>query len=1298
MIQHGLIHCHSEHSLKDSAMHITSLVNTAKEMGAKAVALTDHGTMTGIVSFMDACKEAGINGIPGVEAYVDDDDGLGRKHLILLAKDYEGYIQISRAVTLSNAHLDSKGFPCMSKAILEEVFSGTTHVIATSACVLGILSKILLKNNIHKEQIERLKSRQERYLDPQDEAYNYNKNLLIETDEKIQALMNEKPAVEKLAKRPFKKRESVLAKFTEGTEEYITCKKELDADKKESGQAQIRLDEIKKELKKLRTNRTLINKKVKEADTQAAKFIEIEEEIESIKSQISNKKEIEAQIEAELSFYTNLFKDNFYIEVQNHRMEDEKYVYPILARIAKRHNLPLVATNDVHQERREDTMARAIMKSLRFNKWSDVTNTDYELYIKSDEELRSILSEILYETDVDKAMQGIGDICETCHVVFPDEKHYPVFIGENGPVDSIKEIKKQAFLGISKKFKEGEFSKKYQERLAYETEVICSLGYADYLLIVADFLKFARQKATENPERIGLYTGPGRGSACGSLLCYLLDITNIDPLKYDLLFERFLNKERVSMPDIDSDFAPEVRDETIEYVKKKYGEGGVACIRTTQTQGARNSIRNCARILGSKKFDDTRTFLDLADNMAKMIPETPGVRLSDHYDEIKKAFAKDKDAIEILDTALLVEGTITGLGLHAAGVIISDNGDVSQYTPLLFNKGKNQWAVQCDMVESENIGLLKMDFLGLRNLSIISDCIRRVKRNKGVTVDMQNLPFEREVFDNIFSAGNTNGVFQFESNGMKDMLKRFKPTCIEDIILLVAAYRPGPMQYLDEIIATKNGKTPRYVIPDMEEILGTTYGKPIYQEQVMQIFNRFAGFSLGESDIIRRFMSKKKTDKFLAYKDKFIKGFMEHGATQIDAEDFWEQLVSFSEYAFNKSHAAAYAMVAYYTAYLKYHYPAEYFCSLLTFTANDKLAPLLADATKNGLTIRVPNVNRSFAGFINEGKIITFGLSSVKGVASFADAVVEERIDEGVFMSFNDFVARTMPSSDTLTALIRAGALDKFGHTRNAMLECVVPLLDKLKKLRSKEKDRKEIEASLQMATTKKEKEKLSLRMKNANKTMLKLRADVEKIVPSKAFKDNPLKKLLAEKEVLGAFVSAHPLDSYTCVNKNVTPIAEIRENTNVIYGMVKDVRETKRKSDNAPMMFFTLEDKTGEIPVCLFTKAYPKYHGYVNENAVIEITGNVLVDDSKDTPVQKFSVGFVNKVKPDREEMICHVPTTAYFNKEVAPVVEGLLDNAGYKLFVHSEQTGALYPTKKIVSHSLLNAEIPFTDFQLVD
>ena len=1349
-IKFGLIHCHTEDSKKDSAQTIKGLVNGAVKYGCPAITLTNHGTMIGTYEFMKECQKEGVKGIPGVECYYNETENIfdkyltydisiaKRSHLILLAKDDIGFKTISKIVSESYNYLDTgrlDKYPCVNFTLLKKYLGPNTeghgHVFVLSACMGGILASVLLSNHAINRDIEKKIERRKKYNNPDSPAYLANKAKLDELKEEKRRLTEEKKELTKLANRKFTAKEKTLASLKEkNPEKYEEKKKEFDELKLISIKAKEDLELVLKKINSIEKQYKLINEQLKEESKTHPQYINLTNEINYLKDCLYDEKVLYNDTKKIATFFEKLVgKDNFYIELQYHRIEEEAYVMPLLAKIATELELPIVATNDVHMttNSNEDIKARQIQRSLRFdNFWEEVRESDKELYIKTDKKLVEILSEILPKNIINKAMNGINEIVYNCNVEMKTSSHYPKFVSEIENETSDEALRRLAFKGIEWRFpnKKG-WTDKHLERLEYELNVISTMGYSDYHLIVQDFLNYGRllgklpddeiDNAPLSKEQlkaylkekgydVGLGIGPGRGSGVGSLTCYLLGITSIDPLKYDLLFERFLNVERVSMPDIDSDFKTNIREKCVDYVKHIYGEESVCRIMTKGTQAAKNAIRNCARLLGSELYQDKSSFLSLGDSIAKCIPNEPHITIDDCMPVLLENFGKNKNAMTIINNAKLVEGRVTQYGMHAAGVIITDGNPVSNYVPLMYDDKNKAWKTQCDMVESEENGLLKMDFLGLNNLDIITETLRFIKKRHGVSIDAETVPIESEVLKHIFASGMTNAVFQFESSGMKSMLKQFKPDCFEDLILLVAAYRPGPMQYLPKIIDIKNKRAKlTFLVPELESILGNTYGSIIYQEQVMQIFQNLAGYSLGQADLVRRAMSKKKTEVLLKERESFvngdpsrnIKGCVANNIPSDKANQLFDEMTEFAKYAFNKSHATAYAFVSYITAYLKFHYPVEYICAVIKNIKADKIREkipcLMEDMKKYGIELLPPNINMSDINFSITNNDIIFGLGSIKGVGDGANIIIEERQKNGPFKSFNDFIARvgSIVKKNVIANLIKAGALDIFCSNRAAMLSKTEIVKELLKKIIDDEKKLEEKKESL----------------KKDKRTLTSIEKFEERIAENKKLLDlekfnlgmDDSNRLKDEKDLTGLFLTASPLDDYNspsslgCVSlADASPSSE-----SSVMGIIQNCRIVNRKKDGKPMAFFDLEDGTGVISVCCFTEAYSKFKKFIEENKVVRICGRIEEDnddfnadsDNGDEVKLKITVKMMEELQKALPDVLISINSLEDWINDIYPYIKNnnyIIDN-GYTLLVMDNLFNELRVCDFKVSQSIL-------------
>lgn len=1323
------LHAHSDDSGNDGAQTVFEYAERAHELGYDAIALTDHGTLQGIERFRKACKEIGIKPILGVEAYYKSSTGK-KSHLCLYAKNYTGYQAIMKAISKANHFIDAQDAPIIDTEMLQFFFGkgglGYGNVIATSACAGGVLANILLQNKYIEKSIDKLHRKNSALPNPSDESYLMLKEEVKGMEEALERMTEEYKRLQEIAGKTYKAKRNKIKPEVYGEEEAARLLAELDAEEAETIKAKEQVPVLRKTKGDFSKKLTVKKQELAALELKHQKYYSNLQEIEDLEKSILTEKEIRQKTLDELLFFKEVFGEgNFYVELQNHRWENEIYVYPLLAKLAKKTNTPVVVTNDAHFARKSPESFRRmqILRGLRFNKFREFDKEDEELYIKTEDELRDIVSEIIPKEMVEEGLRNAWVIAEQCNVEFPKTSNYPVYKDPKGRT-SKECLEHKARKGISWRMKPEDWTEEYENRLQYELSVIDKLGFNDYLLIVEDFLRYGRLlgQLSVLPERAptmedleamtkdfptGVAVGPGRGSAVGSLVCYLTGITALDPLKYGLIFERFLNTERVSMPDIDSDFRPDVRELVIEYCENKYGKDAVCGIMARGTMQAKAAIRNCARLYGDELYQDTKHFLSLGDEICKEIDDDCETD-SEIKEALVKKFADNKEALVIINDAFLVTGYFANVTKHAAGVVISGCPDVTDYLPLLYVAGKDAFCSQFDKKFVEKLNCLKMDFLGLRNLNFINKTLCYMRDNHGVTVDIENLPFEKKVFEKIFSSGNTNAVFQFESNGMKQMLREFKPDCFEDLILLVAAYRPGPLQYLPKVIAIKQGKEkPNYVIPEMETVLGKTYGCPIYQEQIQQIFNKFAGFTLGEADIVRRLMAAKDAVGFSKYKDKFISGLIEHGAIEKDAISFWEELLKFSEYAFNKSHACAYAYVAYITGYLKYHYPAEYLCAVMNYTDFDKLKVVLGDCRTFNIKVLPPNINDSEENFSIKNGAIICGFGTIKGVASSGALIREERRLNGPYSSFADFLLRTKIKKDAVENLIYGGTFDMFFSNRSAMINNLPSFTDVLDKIKDSEKKIVAIKAllddndailiklqnkALESAQKKQQKGDTSAvpkeiteeDIKKERASLNKKRRDREEAIktlvqnlyalPVVNTDENKQERLKNEREVLGAYISSTPLDGYEMPSAlKCVPISELTDKKEkvTIMGFISDLMLKKTKKDNSDIAFFNLEDQTGIIRVNCFSKAFKKYGKYILEGAVIKIVGYCKKTYFNEEERLEFTVDAIEVLHQTRKPITFFVKHLGEWTDLYDAVVKKYVSEDGYPFVVYDETTG---------------------------
>ncbi len=1292
------LHCHTDGSNGDSTEKTKDMIAGAAKKGFKAIAITNHGTLTETEIARAAEEKYGIKVIYGVEAYYQKVFGEGKKnHLILMAKNRQGYQAICKAVSKSNnpEHIDRVGAPIMVHEDLVEYFGeggiGHGNVIATSACVAGILANIIFRNGYVDEQIEKLQKKMAELPSPADADYLSLVEGIEKDAAKLEALTSHYNSVQELSKKSYRALKSKAQKAGDTEElERLTTQEAL-------------TEQAKKDVLKLRKEKTDFQKaltvkkqKQKALEDKHTKWNELNEQIKTLNA--SKKPEVELIAEAKevLGEFKKIFgENNFYIELQNHGMYDELVAYSKLAQIARETGTPVVAANDAHMLNGDESSIRArkIIRTLRFNKTEPIQDSDRELYVKTPKEIAEALSDFLSEDIVIEALNNTIVIADQCNVEFPeDEKHYPVWQCVEGKTDK-EELEELARKGIEWRYGK-EWTPQHEKRLKYELGVIDTLGFNSYILIVQDFLNYARMlgqlkvlpKTAPTMEELiampkdfptGVGVGPGRGSAVGSIVCYLTGITAIDPIKYNLIFERFLNVERVTMPDIDSDFRSDIRELVIDYCANKYGQHAVCGIMARSTLQAKAAIKSAARALGVERGGDTTTFSTEADALVQLIDKETLVEIEE---EVKSKFAKNAVALQIFEDAKLIEGTFVAVTKHAAGVCISDS-DITDVAPLIYVKGKDAFCTQYDKKYVENVGIIKMDFLGLTNLSFLDKCARYVQKSTGDTFNVEKLPQEKVIFEKIFQKGKTNAVFQFESGGMKQMIQDFKPESLEDLILLVAAYRPGPLQFLESVIAVKKGtKKPEYVIPEMESVLGTTYGYPIYQEQIMEIFNKFAGFSLGESDIIRRYMSKKETEKFAVYKDKFIDGLTAKGAKKEKAEEFWKQLLEFSHYAFNKSHAAAYAYVAYITAWLKYHYPKEFFCAVMNYTSSEKIISVFGDCRDRGIKVAQPHINYSVDDFSINGNSIIFGFSAVKNCGVVGELIQAERRANGPYRDFVDFLVRTRAKKDAVKSLILAGAFDSFVRNRNGLASVLDDYYAILSKIKIKEDVIYKEPKAGEKPKTAAQKETAMAKIEELKKSLYDIR-----FVNSE---ENKSERLNREREFLGSFISASPLDGYKMPDElGFTPISNLegckKGSTVSIMGFISEIEKKNRKSDGAEMAFFKLEDATGIVKVNCFTKPYAKFKNLIVEGKVVKATGYVQIETYNDEQYVKFNVNEMEFLPLEKDNIVINIKDRTHWPK-VQERIKPFLKENGHPLMVYDLLEQQFYRTPFLVSDDI--------------
>ena len=893
--------------------------------------------------------------------------------------------------------------------------------------------------------------------------------------------------------------------------------------------------------------------------------------------------------------------DNYYIELQNQGIEEQRLLNARLAEIAKETDIPLVATNDIHYVKREDAKMHDILLCLQTGKvLSDQDRMKFptdEFYLKTAREMQMALG------DYPEALANTLKIADACNLDFSfDQMHMPDYqVPESFDSDSYFDYLCQE--GVKRRYPQAD--NQVLERLAYETKMLKSMGYIDYFLIVWDFIDYARKQ--------GIYVGPGRGSAAGSLVAYLLGITDIDPLKYDLIFERFLNPERVSMPDIDIDFCYERRGEVIDYVVSKYGEDKVSQIITFGTMAARGAIRDVGRVLDIP--------LPVVDKIAKMIPTELGITIERAIElnpELKKETFADPQIREMIKMAMELEGMPRHAGTHAAGVVISRE-PLDTYLPLQ-TTSEGGVTTQFAKENVEEIGLLKMDFLGLRTLTVINKTVEMIEKNRGIKIDFNEVNLDDPKTYQLLSRGETLGIFQLESSGLRAIIKELQPETFEDIIALVALYRPGPLGsgMVDDFIKRRHKeKRVEYLHPVLKPVLENTYGVILYQEQVMRIANEMAGFSLGEADLLRRAMGKKQKDVIDGLKEQFAQGAEEKDISRKISHEVFGLIEYFAGYGFNKSHSAAYALLSFQTAYLKAHYPHEYMAALLTSIMDnqEKVNFYINETSRMNIKVLPPDVNQSGESFEAVGDQIVFGLVAVKNVGKNAiEAIHQARLDGGPFESLQDFTTRadlSLVNRRTIESLIKAGAFNSINPNRVQLLQ----MLDLCYSHgQSVQKESKSNQVSLFDIG-----EDAGFDIMDVNIE----RPDVADFTEKE--------KLELEKEYLGFYVSGHPLDEYKStldrmIKHKLIDLPNLRDRARIRIAGILTRAEKRPTKRGETMAYCSLEDLTGSVELLVFPRVLEKYYEIVEKDNFVVVSGTVNLQEEG----VKFFAERIEELKKD--------------------------------------------------------------------
>jgi len=896
--------------------------------------------------------------------------------------------------------------------------------------------------------------------------------------------------------------------------------------------------------------------------------------------------------EAAAREYAELFPRSFYLEVQANDLAEQHKVNAALLELAPRWGLPLVATNDCHYLRPEDARAHDVLLCIQTGKTIHAAKrmrfqTD-QLYFKSPAEMAAA-----FPGRPDLLARSL-EIAQRCQVELPlGEFHFPVFPLKAGQTME-EELRRQARQGLERRLEQMVQSRPqavekleaYRQRLEEELNLLCQMGFAGYFLVVADFIHYARKHH--------IPVGPGRGSAAGSLVAYALEITDLDPITYNLLFERFLNPERKSMPDIDVDFCFERRGEMLEYVAKKYGKDHVAQITTFGSLKTRQVIRDVGRALDLPYPE--------VDKIAKLVPDVLKIDLATALEKeprLRELRDKDETVRDVLSIAAALEGLPRHASTHAAGVVIADR-PLWDYLPL-YKGNKDEVVTQFDMKGVEQVGLVKFDFLGLRTLTVLENAAQLIRQTKDRDFDYRQLPLADQPTFDLLCSGNTAGIFQLESSGMRDTLVQLRPTCFEDLIALVALYRPGPLEsgMVDDFIKRKHGELRvTYDLPELEPILKETYGIILYQEQVMQIAGVISGYSMGEADILRRAMGKKEPAVMAAQKERFVTGAVQRGTPAPKAEALFHLIEKFAGYGFNKSHSAAYAYITYQTAYVKAHYPLEFLAALFTSEINNPttLSKHIQEAREDGVVLLPPSINASERVFTVEGNQLRFGLAGVKNVGETAIRAIVDARKKGPFTSFSDFLERlhqTRVNKKVIEALIQAGAFDSLGLARARLWQGLEMALERAQN-RVKQRQAKQMDIFGGLGLTEDQ--------------------DGDDWLPQVPDWDEQ-EKLAREKEALGIYLSGHPLEKFRqqlqiLTDHTIPDLEEYVENGPVtIGGLVLAVKETMTKKGER-MAFVTLEDQMGSIEVVVFNETYQRAAGLLTPGQPILVRGSVSQEE----------------------------------------------------------------------------------------
>lgn len=1236
-IKDGIFHTHTEESVKESLMQMEELFQAAKEMGAPAVVITDTNSLGGWVQAVGFAKQYGIKAVVGTEITLEWDVGeeTVEGQILLIPQDVQGYTALCKLFFAMGPEKQT-----VDKAILERNFgsgsAGHGHILASTAGVKGLLCQLLLQDYFLEEEMHRAEKAMERLCRPDAPAY-------LRAKEKAKEI--ERNLLDCLGKHSDKISE-----------------------------------ESKQLVAKLSLQQKEWNVKLRKYEAEIAKWKQNQQLVQTYKKRILPFEKRYQQAVDMCREWSRIFGDNqVYLELQYHGLNEEAYVMPVLASLHQYAPVRFIASNHAHYTTNSasDLRRQKLLKTICGEKGVRRAPDEGTYYIRDDRELSGALLDILPDDIVSQAMEGIGKLVFHCRAAeIPSGKHYPQYPDE----DAAAHLTKLAREGLKKRYpNRTAWTEQHENRLNYELKTIIEQGFAGLFCVVEDCIRFARQEGRKNPEGVGYVVGPGRGSAAGSLVCYLLEITAIDPLVHGLLFERFLSSGRITLPDIDTDYACEVRNKVVEYVGKKYGERAICGIRTRNRITARLALEYAGKA--------NNTSEKLMQAIKRNLSGT-GLMLKNEKDFCKKYPA----ACRTLEDAKLLENRLVGTGQHPAGILFSDTDDISDHLPVLFNDNSGKWLSQYDMTEVEQTGVLKVDFLELKTLDILSSALRILKR-QGIEIDLEHLPQDPDVFQKVFSTGQTTAIFQFESSGMRQLLQQFRPQTIEDLILILSIHRPGPMQYVQSIVKARNkSQRSAWSTPKLKEILKDTYGYPVYQESIMRIFHEIAGVSIQEADQVRRAISKKKMDVLLDpqkdYRNRLINGLIQDGAARKQAEDFWVQLLNFGRYAFSKSHAAVYAHLSYMTAYVKLHYPASFMCAALIHADSKRTAQLLSECLRMGILILPPDINRSERTFsVCSDRQIRYGLTEIRGVGNAADAIITERENNGSFRSVKDFLLRVHQDCKVTNALIEAGALDRWHNNRHVLKTAYLPVVEDIRQYRY-------YQQAIETETGRK-KERLKEKMEFYRERYLSA------VFPT-GTPESKEEKLREEKERLGLYVSGHPLDRYSqaihTIRSQSKQIADYATGQVQLCGIISGITIQRRRTDGKAFAMFRLVGYASEIETVCFTEPYAKYAGILTEGAAVIVTGKIKSEDKQKAQYEKqLILDQVQLLKPNTSLFLMSVPSIILW-PEILRQIQRYEQAEGNELYIQDRTTGSVWKAPFEVSEKLqcfFRAEISISVFE---